>query len=201
MTVAEVATILKLNQQTVRNWIDDGKLPAIHVGRRVRVKRSDFERLIVGHGLTSSPSDRYPPRGVPWALPLRRVERDNWGNMRAWRSQMLGVLVLALLIVSNSSALAARQPTSNEKRAILQHFQGSPYPAGWARLAIRVSTVDHRWAAVYIRATKGHFRQVQPDAASLYHTQSHGWVIHQIGNGGGCGLPRRVRADLQLYCV
>jgi excisionase family DNA binding protein len=46
MTVAEVATILKLNQQTVRNWIDGGKLPAIHVGRRVRIKRSDFERLI-----------------------------------------------------------------------------------------------------------------------------------------------------------
>jgi excisionase family DNA binding protein len=46
MTVAEVATILKLNQQTVRNWIDNGKLPAIHVGRRVRIKRSDFERLI-----------------------------------------------------------------------------------------------------------------------------------------------------------
>ncbi|MGZ6363954.1 MAG: helix-turn-helix domain-containing protein, partial [Ktedonobacterales bacterium] len=46
MIVAEVATILKLNQQTVRNWIDGGKLPAIHVGRRVRIKRSDFERLI-----------------------------------------------------------------------------------------------------------------------------------------------------------
>ena len=28
MTVAEVAAILKLNQQTVRNWIDAGKLPA-----------------------------------------------------------------------------------------------------------------------------------------------------------------------------
>jgi hypothetical protein len=27
MTVAEVASILKLNQQTVRNWIDQGKAP------------------------------------------------------------------------------------------------------------------------------------------------------------------------------
>jgi excisionase family DNA binding protein len=31
MTVAEVASILKLNQQTVRNWIDQGSLPALHV--------------------------------------------------------------------------------------------------------------------------------------------------------------------------
>jgi excisionase family DNA binding protein len=46
MTVAEIATILKLNQQTVRNWIDTGKLPALRIGRRVRVTRADFDRLI-----------------------------------------------------------------------------------------------------------------------------------------------------------
>jgi excisionase family DNA binding protein len=36
---------LKLNQQTVRNWIDQGQLPAVRIGRRVRVTRSDFDRL------------------------------------------------------------------------------------------------------------------------------------------------------------
>jgi excisionase family DNA binding protein len=46
LTVAEIAAILKLNQQTVRNWIDRGELPAVHVGRRVRIKRSDFDQLI-----------------------------------------------------------------------------------------------------------------------------------------------------------
>ncbi len=46
LTVAEVAQTLKLNQQTVRNWIDQGSLPALRVGRRVRIKRSDFERLL-----------------------------------------------------------------------------------------------------------------------------------------------------------
>ena len=46
LTVAEVAQTLKLNQQTVRNWIDQGSLPALRVGRRVRIRRSDFERLI-----------------------------------------------------------------------------------------------------------------------------------------------------------
>lgn len=46
LTVAEVASMLKLNQQTVRNWIDQGSLPAIRVGRRVRIKRSDFERVL-----------------------------------------------------------------------------------------------------------------------------------------------------------
>jgi excisionase family DNA binding protein len=46
LTVAEVAQTLKLNQQTVRNWIDQGSLPALRIGRRVRIRRVDFERLI-----------------------------------------------------------------------------------------------------------------------------------------------------------
>jgi excisionase family DNA binding protein len=46
LTVAEVAEKLKLNQQTVRNWIDQGSLPAVRVGRRVRIRRSDYERVL-----------------------------------------------------------------------------------------------------------------------------------------------------------
>ncbi len=46
LTVAEVATMLKLNQQTVRNWIDQGSLPALRVGRRVRIRRSDLEQVL-----------------------------------------------------------------------------------------------------------------------------------------------------------
>jgi excisionase family DNA binding protein len=48
LTVAEIAQLLKLNEQTIRNWIDAGKLPAMRVGRRVRVKGSDFDRLVEG---------------------------------------------------------------------------------------------------------------------------------------------------------
>ena len=44
--MAEVAELLKLNQQTVRNWIDQGSLPALKVGRRVRIRRSDLERML-----------------------------------------------------------------------------------------------------------------------------------------------------------
>ena len=46
LTVAEVAELLKLNQQTVRNWIDQGSLPALRVGRRVRIRSSDLNRLL-----------------------------------------------------------------------------------------------------------------------------------------------------------
>lgn len=47
LTVFEVAALLKVNQQTVRNWIDAGKLPAVRVGaRRVRILRSDLDKFI-----------------------------------------------------------------------------------------------------------------------------------------------------------
>jgi excisionase family DNA binding protein len=61
LTVAEVAEILKLNQQTVRNWIDQGSLPALRVGRRVRIKRSDFERVLAdGYSSGSAATSQQP---------------------------------------------------------------------------------------------------------------------------------------------
>ncbi len=47
LTVAEIADLLKLNQQTVRNWIDRGELAAVRLGaRRVRVRQSELDRFI-----------------------------------------------------------------------------------------------------------------------------------------------------------
>ena len=61
LTVAEVAGNLKLNQQTVRNWIDRGELPALRVGRRVRIKRSDYERYLSDGYNGGTPPERAPP--------------------------------------------------------------------------------------------------------------------------------------------
>lgn len=61
LTVAEVAEMLKLNQQTVRNWIDQGSLPAVRVGRRVRIKRSDFDQILE-RGYSGRPAS---PSGSP----------------------------------------------------------------------------------------------------------------------------------------
>jgi excisionase family DNA binding protein len=62
LTVAEVAEMLKLNQQTVRNWIDQGSLPALRVGRRVRIKRSDFDRILE-QGYSGRPAAPSAPSG------------------------------------------------------------------------------------------------------------------------------------------
>ena len=49
MTVPEVATMLRLNEQTVRKWLRDGKLPGIYLGSRTagwRVRRADVTAFL-----------------------------------------------------------------------------------------------------------------------------------------------------------
>jgi excisionase family DNA binding protein len=71
LTVAEVAGMLKLNQQTVRNWIDQGSLPALRVGRRVRILRSDLEHLL---------EEGYTAGGGPTAREPGPTAEDFWGG-------------------------------------------------------------------------------------------------------------------------
>lgn len=71
LTVAEVAELLKLNQQTVRNWIDQGSLPALRVGRRVRIKRSDLERVLAAG---------YTARGGSPSAETSPSATDFWGG-------------------------------------------------------------------------------------------------------------------------
>jgi excisionase family DNA binding protein len=67
LTVAEVAEVLRLNQQTVRNWIDQGSLPALRVGRRVRIKRSDLDRLLTeGYSAGAAAPDDGPSAEDFW---------------------------------------------------------------------------------------------------------------------------------------
>lgn len=58
LTVGEIAARLRLNQQTVRNWIDRGELAAIRVGpRRVRVRASELERFIASSSSAGLPDE------------------------------------------------------------------------------------------------------------------------------------------------
>jgi excisionase family DNA binding protein len=93
LTVAEVAEVLRLNQQTVRNWIDQGSLPALRVGRRVRIKRSDLERLL-SEGYSARPDTGAPDPG-PSA-------EDFWGG------EPVGIAEPAVDVASAGADTAAR---------------------------------------------------------------------------------------------
>ena len=76
MTVAEIAELLKLNPQTIRNWIDQGSLPAVRVGpRRVRVRQADLDEFLK---LGAKPlAEEQAPQAPPEEEPLGRKELAN----------------------------------------------------------------------------------------------------------------------------
>jgi excisionase family DNA binding protein len=51
LTVQETAAMLKLSPVTIRRYIASGRLPAVRVGRGVRLRRADIEAFLepVGH--------------------------------------------------------------------------------------------------------------------------------------------------------
>ena len=49
LTVPEVAAMLRLNEQTVRKWLREGRLPGIYLGTRTagwRVRRADVVAVL-----------------------------------------------------------------------------------------------------------------------------------------------------------
>lgn len=111
---------------------------------------------------------------------------------------LLCAIALSLLHVSGASA--ARPASPHERAAILR---GAHLHLGYApdsyRLVVRISTRSRHWAAIYIRPGAGHAGEVQSDVVSVRRVR-RGWRRHQVGNGGGCGVPRAVRRDLRLAC-
>lgn len=72
LTVAQIADLLKLNQQTIRNMIDRQELPAVRVGqRRVRVRQSDLNAfLAAGETIATDDADAVAaehPNAELWA--------------------------------------------------------------------------------------------------------------------------------------
>jgi excisionase family DNA binding protein len=91
LTVAEVAELLKLNQQTVRNWIDQGSLPALRVGRRVRIRRSDFDRLLDA-GYTGGSKTNSDVPDAPQARPQQQPHQQSQSAEDFWGGEPIGTV-------------------------------------------------------------------------------------------------------------
>jgi excisionase family DNA binding protein len=60
----------------LKSWIDQGKLPALHIGRRVRVRRADFNALIEQSAITRHEPESTPPSIFDGEIPLPVVPED-----------------------------------------------------------------------------------------------------------------------------
>lgn len=60
LTAVQVADLLSVSPHTIRRWADGGVLPAIRVGRCVRFREVDIERLVGRTAALSSTSAAAP---------------------------------------------------------------------------------------------------------------------------------------------
>ena len=99
MTVAEIAAELKQNDQTIRNLIDRGDLPAVRVGtRRVRVLCSDLDAFLAeGRRMTTRSDARVAFQDAVGAAnkALRGGQEDNAPAVEALRSSSEAAMALA----------------------------------------------------------------------------------------------------------
>ena len=65
LTVQETAELLKVNPITVRRYIAAGTLPAVKVGKRVRVRKEAVEKLVTPIEPKASVPTSRPPLGRP----------------------------------------------------------------------------------------------------------------------------------------
>jgi excisionase family DNA binding protein len=65
LTVQETARLLRVTPITIRRYIADGRLPALKVGKAVRVERQAVERLLAPIGPAGNGSERPAPAGRP----------------------------------------------------------------------------------------------------------------------------------------
>jgi excisionase family DNA binding protein len=46
LTIKDIAQQLKMDEKTIRRWVKDGKLPAISLGGKYRIARSDLNAFL-----------------------------------------------------------------------------------------------------------------------------------------------------------
>lgn len=88
LTVSQVAREFQVTAQTIRNWIDQGVLPAVRVGRAFRVRRGDVDALL---DRAQAESESLATHRDPWSPELFRLpraggppgERSVWDDDRA----------------------------------------------------------------------------------------------------------------------
>jgi len=83
LTVPQVAQEFQVTAQTIRNWIDQGVLPAVRVGRAFRIARADVDALL---DRAKAESDSLATQRDPWSPEPFRLLRgsDATGAKSAW---------------------------------------------------------------------------------------------------------------------
>jgi excisionase family DNA binding protein len=131
LTVADAAERLKLNKQTIYNWIDAGTLPHVRVGRRVRIRREDFNALV---GAVSSNEESENLLTVAEVAELLRLSEQtvrNWidagtlGHVRVGRR--VGIKQSAVDAILEPASRGLLPPARTGQLTVADFWGGEPH--------------------------------------------------------------------------
>jgi len=106
LTVEDVTKWLKVNPQTVRNWVDRGALGALHVGpRRVRIRQSEVDRFLAAGETHAAATGGDGVPGEPDALAAALTDA-----LRATRAEDSSDLASALRTLASVAERLAAAP-------------------------------------------------------------------------------------------
>ena len=102
--MAEIAETLKVNQQTVRNWIDRGELKGVRVGTapRPEFRRHDFDDFIESGGSEHDQVEPPVPAGEGLAAAVQVAQqaiesgsnsRSQWTRCESWPQSQRDLLM------------------------------------------------------------------------------------------------------------
>ena len=92
LTVPQVAEEFQVTAQTIRNWIDQGVLPAVRVGRAFRVRREDVDALLERASAESSSLATRRDVWTPTTTTLPRA-KDQYASESVWEAAQTRLLV------------------------------------------------------------------------------------------------------------
>jgi len=86
LTASQAAEALSASSQSIRNWIRSGRLPAVRIGNRFLIARTEIDRLRGGLRPEAAGESPWDFADDTAAIPLPRAER----SARAAEAPVLG---------------------------------------------------------------------------------------------------------------
>jgi excisionase family DNA binding protein len=92
LTVEQIAEMLQVTKQTVRNWVRSGVLPAIKTKHLYRIRREDLDAMLARDQGSSGPLGTHRDPWAPETLgsPVRR--RDSERAPSVWDGTSAGIV-------------------------------------------------------------------------------------------------------------
>ena len=85
LTVAQVADELQVTAQTIRNWIEQGVVPALRIGRAYRIRRDDVDELLAR---ANAESESLATSRSAWDPGEWRLPRPTEGLGSVWEEEL-----------------------------------------------------------------------------------------------------------------